>query len=240
MRRLHTWHVVLGLILAGSSAIAARAAGHSPKGELVFTVYVHNYAQVDAKTLSNAEIVATGIFRNAGVEAHWADAQEVSNGSPADLTETESNVLSNLRVYILPQEMAQRLGMPDNVMGLAPGKGPNRLLVYVFDQWLKALAERQVDEQMRGTIPWHATVAQILGAMMAHELGHILLNLPSHSESGIMKGDWDLKAMCDAAFGLLLFTRQQAEVIRAEVTRRNSDHASVVQNVESTSVAFEL
>ena len=222
MRRSQKWRVALALILAGYAATAARAAGNPAQEELAFTVYVHNYARVDAKTLANAEQVAAGIFRKTGVEARWVDAQEVSNGYPAGLTESESNALSNLRVYILPQEMARRLGMPDNVMGLAPGRSPDRLLVYVFYQWLNEVAQKQVREQARGNIPWHATVAQILGAMMAHELGHILLNLPSHSESGIMKGDWDLKAMCDSAFGVLLFTRQQAEVIRADVARRNA------------------
>ena len=236
MRKLHAWQAAVGLIVMGSSVIAARAADRPLQGKLAFTVYVHNYAQVDPRTLAGAEHVATGIFRNAGVEARWVDVPEVSGGSPIDLPESESN-LANLRVFILPNEMAQRLGMPDKVMGLAPGKGPNRLLVYVFYQWLRDLAYRQVDEQTKGNTPWHATVAQLLGAMMAHELGHILLNLPSHSDSGIMKGDWDMKAIGDAAFGLLLFTQHQAKQIQADVLRRNEDHAS---EVESAGVAFEF
>jgi hypothetical protein len=84
-------------------------------------------------------------------------------------------------------------------------------------------------------ITWHATVAQILGAMMAHELGHILLNLPSHSETGIMKGDWDLKELCDAAYGFLLFTRQQTEVIQADVARRNRQQTTAA---EGANLAF--
>lgn len=212
------------LIFAAFWASEARAAGNPAQEELAFTISVYNYAQVDAKTLANAKEAAAGIFRKTGVETRWVDAPEVSDH--VDLAENESNALTNLRVYILPQEMAQRLGMPDNVMGLAPGRGPDRLLVYVFYQWLNQVAQKQVREQARGNITWHATAAQILGAMMAHELGHILLNLPSHSESGIMRGDWDLQQLSDAAFGFLLFTRQQTEVIQADVARRNRQQTS--------------
>jgi hypothetical protein len=218
MQKSQKSRVAWVLICAAFWATEARAAGIPAQEELAFTICVHNYARVDAKTLANAEQVAAGIFRKT----------EVSDGSPVDLAESEANALTNLRVYILPQKMAQRLGMPDNVMGLAPGRGPNRLLVYVFYQWLNQLAQKQVREQMEGNIPRRATVAQILGAMMAHELGHILLNLPSHSDSGIMKGDWDLNVLCDAAYGLLLFTRQQAEVIRAETVRRGLHQSSYI------------
>jgi hypothetical protein len=203
MQKSQKSRVAWVLICAAFWATEARTAGIPAQEELAFTIYVHNYARVNAKTLANAEQVAAGIFRKTGVETRWVDTPEVSDGSPVDLAESESNTLTNLRVYILPQEMAQRLGMPDNVMGLAPGRGPDRLLVYVFYQWLNQVAQKQVREQARGNIPWHATVAQILGAMMAHELGHILLNLPSHSESGIMKGDWDLKELCDACIWIL-------------------------------------
>jgi hypothetical protein len=35
-----------------------------------------------------------------------------------------------------------------------------------------------------------------------------------------MRGDWNLKDLQDAVYGYLLFTPQQAEVMRAEVDRR--------------------
>lgn len=231
MRKSQKWQVACVLSFMAFCAIDARAAGNSPKEELAFTVYVHNYARVDAKTLANAEQVATGIFSKAGVVTRWIDAPQVSDGSSLDLAESESNTLTHLRVYILPQEMAQRLGMPDDVMGLAPGRGPDRLLVYVFHQWLNQVAQKQIREQGRGNITWHASVSQILGAMMAHELGHILLNLPSHSETGIMRGDWDRKQLSDAAFGFLLFTRQQTQVIQADVARRNRQQTSAAESV---------
>jgi hypothetical protein len=219
MAKTQRWQLVLGLLLTGFSGAAARAATHPAEGEARFTVHVRDYAQVDAKTLAEAEQVAAGIFRKAGVEAHWV---EISKESSADLTDMDTKILVNLQVHILPQEMANQLGMPDNAMGLAPGKGPDRKLVYVLYECVRKLAQRQVREQTKGDVTRNATAAQILGEMMAHELGHILLNLPSHSQIGIMRGDWDLKDLADVAYGFLFFTRQQAEIMRADVRRRGT------------------
>ena len=66
------------------------------------------------------------------------------------------------------------------------------------------------------------TKALILGHAMAHEIGHILLNLDIHTGIGIMRGSWNMDDLLDAASGQLVFTTQQAAVIRAEVARRMS------------------
>ena len=60
----------------------------------------------------------------------------------------------------------------------------------------------------------------ILGHVIAHEFGHLLLNLDSHSPTGIMRGMWDTNDFAAATYGDLLFTPQQAEVIRVDVARR--------------------
>lgn len=121
---------------------------------------------------------------------------------------------------MLSRSTAAVLGLPDDVMGVAPGSGPNRQIIYVFYGSLEPLAERQVLAMGKGDITRPATRAQILGHMIAHEIGHLLLNLPSHSDSGIMRVSWDLKDLQDVAFGSLLFTPAQATILREEVVRR--------------------
>jgi hypothetical protein len=54
-----------------------------------------------------------------------------------------------------------------------------------------------------------------------------LLNQESHSSAGIMRGDWNLKALQDAVCGYLLFTPQQAEIMQAEVGRRISQQRAL-------------
>jgi DNA-directed RNA polymerase subunit E'/Rpb7 len=96
----------------------------------------------------------------------------------------------------------------------------------VFDR-VKELAQKQLEAQAKGDISLRASTEKILGEMIAHEIGHILLNLPSHSAVGLMRGPWDLKDLQDVAYGALLFTPQQAAVVRAEVSRRNSKQETV-------------
>jgi hypothetical protein len=60
-------------------------------------------------------------------------------------------------------------------------------------------------------------VACVLGHVVAHEIGHLLLPFAAHSAGGIMKARLDPRL---AAIGGLFFTADQAEDIRAKLARR--------------------
>lgn len=222
MRKTQFRLVILGLLLTVFTEAHPVAAANPKKTSGTFTVHIHNYARVDPKTLAEAEKVATDVFRQAGVETRWIDA--AIGGSPDVKSENgDSRVpqgLSDIWLGMLSRSMAGTLGLPSDVMGVAPGSGPDRQIVYVFYDSLEPLAERQVLAWQRGDTSHPATRAQILGHMIAHEIGHLLLNLPSHSDSGIMRGSWELKDLQDVAFGSLLFTPAQAAVLRKEAVRR--------------------
>jgi hypothetical protein len=80
--------------------------------------------------------------------------------------------------------------------------------------------DRVEDFAVKHIADTHADTAQMLGHVIAHEIGHLLLNVQTHSASGIMRGRSDLWDVQNATYGHLLFTRQQAETIRGEVGRR--------------------
>jgi hypothetical protein len=61
-------------------------------------------------------------------------------------------------------------------------------------------------------------VAQVLGHVMVHELGHLLLPYGSHTKSGTMTAAWDRKQIEQIGRGWLSFTREQEEAIRARVS----------------------
>ena len=63
--------------------------------------------------------------------------------------------------------------------------------------------------------------AVILGHMLAHELGHLLLGLGSHSSRGIMRIPWREKQLKLAEMGGFTFSAKQAKAMRADVRRRN-------------------
>ena len=104
------------------------------------------------------------------------------------------------------------------------GVGPNSEVAYVFYERAEQLArqqmaEKRLRESLVGIVERRAELSQILGHVIAHELGH-LLGLHSHARTGIMRADWNLTDLQDIACGYFFFTSQQADVIRAEVRRR--------------------
>jgi hypothetical protein len=60
--------------------------------------------------------------------------------------------------------------------------------------------------------------SKILGHVIAHEMGHLLLPPNSHSQSGVMNADWDSEQLLRMVKGLLQFTPEQGELIRSHVS----------------------
>lgn len=61
---------------------------------------------------------------------------------------------------------------------------------------------------------------ELLGAVTAHELGHLLLGTNSHSGSGLMSAFWSGGKLRIAAQGWLTFTDAEAKRIHARMTAR--------------------
>jgi hypothetical protein len=69
----------------------------------------------------------------------------------------------------------------------------------------------------------HGSLAGIdilLGTVIAHEVGHLLLGNLKHSANGIMCGRWKKKELEMAGLQLLLFTNEEASAIRVEAAAR--------------------
>lgn len=70
-------------------------------------------------------------------------------------------------------------------------------------------------------------ISTVLGAVMAHEIGHLLLNSNDHSPTGVMSAVFEFTQIAEAARGHLLFTASQAARIRSRVTLRGYTDAGV-------------
>ena len=55
---------------------------------------------------------------------------------------------------------------------------------------------------------------ELLGYVIAHEVGHLLLGTDSHSHEGIMQGRWEDPQLREAGKGNLQFTPSQAGLMR--------------------------
>jgi hypothetical protein len=71
------------------------------------------------------------------------------------------------------------------------------------------------------------TACQILGHVLAHEIGHMLQRTSRHSETGVMKAQWtaaDYKSMAVRPFR---FTAEDVELILAGLPTMNRSNASL-------------
>jgi hypothetical protein len=203
------------ILTGGLGRIGWAAAAPATDSPARLTVNVRNYAKLDRKTLVRAGEVAHRILQRGGIEATFiplAPEERYQEGStPGSL---------NFSIKVLSREMTEKLHLPTTNMGLAPGEEHERTEAFVFAHKAADLAQKQTD----------ASLAEILGHAMAHEIGH-LFNL-RHCPLGIMHGDWDQRELYNMTMGRLNFSPEEAEQIRAEVTRRT--HPS--QTVETASL----
>lgn len=100
---------------------------------------------------------------------------------------------------------ADRLGLLTAVL-CAAAAGSKDLVV--FYETVQALARSAI------TL---ADLPEILGITLAHEIGHLLLGPERHSATGLMRADWSRGDLEDAAKGRLLFSKEHARRMRAEL-----------------------
>jgi hypothetical protein len=64
---------------------------------------------------------------------------------------------------------------------------------------------------------WNVALSDILGNVMAHELGHLLQGSNSHSREGIMQAHWQGEQLHRLSRGNLWFTTEQASHMRGKL-----------------------
>jgi hypothetical protein len=164
-------------------------------------VRVHNYAQVDSQVLLGSEQLVSGILQNAGVETVWlaCTSGEGSHSDP-DCAKPLNPADLNLN---LPKPNATKLyHRADSVYGFTLENN-----AWVFFDRVKASAS-----ELR------LNTAHILGNVIAHELGHLLLGENAHSNWGLMCAWWSPQQLLSANRGELSFSNVERAKIRGFVT----------------------
>lgn len=185
--------------LLGSAALGTGSAHAAERPDLAVTVVVHDYAQTPASVLGEARQTAERVFKQAGVRFAW----EAPQARPRKATD--------LFLRLVPERMIASYGLnrKDLAFSLAAGDGSTGCLAGIIVDRVEAVADRE-----------RSPLAVVLGHIIAHELGHLLLGTKTHAEAGIMKFPVDRSYLARAEKGELLFTRHQAKRIRENVRRR--------------------
>ncbi|MDR3699165.1 MAG: hypothetical protein P4L56_05985 [Candidatus Sulfopaludibacter sp.] len=166
-------------------AVLILAGGVAAKGEDL-TVYLQNTATAEFMTLVAAKGVTAKIFRGIGVRIHWELGGPAKTGGAGIVIQFDSNAPSRFR--------------PD-AFAYATPFDYTRTCIHIFY------------DRVLGSVP-RKLAPELLGHVMAHEIGHLLERTDGHSETGVMKahwttGDYDLMSM-----GPLSFTAGDVSAIR--------------------------
>ena len=208
--------VVTAVLTLGSPGFAQQS-GHEngPKLKIpTLKIYarLYNYAQVSRRTLSQAVKHAASVLHKAGVETDWVNCPTSKADAPKyPACQQLRGGPGVLQLRILSRAMARRFGLPREVYGFAGASlnGRSATVASVFHHRAEELTKAGA-----------ASLSMVLGHLLAHEIGHLLLGPEAHSRKGIMRIPWRRKDLDDAGLGLLLFTPPQGKRMRTNVLAR--------------------
>jgi hypothetical protein len=148
-----------------------------------------------------AERDVSAVLRAAGVQVVWINCQKGSHDNDC------GHVLepSEFEIHIVPTGKTRN----ELVFGEA-FLGENGSGKYA-DIFLQRIEEA---EGASGV-----DLSRLLGAVCAHELGHLLLGSQAHSAAGIMQPIWKRDALVKIGMGLMLFTREESRMMRERLGR---------------------
>jgi hypothetical protein len=180
-----TLTVLIAIGLTGT----ARTAVAEPEDPIAVPVYVTNQAEIPPSVFTHALAEATRIYSGIGVKLLW----------------TESSAAEyHFTVRIISKPLGGDRVIDLHALGAAPGTKQMRgKSAYAYYGPIERLA------QGSGT-----DVALVLGHVIAHELGHLLLPHDSHTMIGVMGNGWDRARIESARKGELTFTTDQGKAIR--------------------------
>ena len=183
------WKLALASVLLWGTVTTAQDRSSE------ITVLVNDSARVKPSVLRKAEREAGRMFDAAGIEIQWVNCSETNE----------------CRRILGPQEFVLHIvtggkTLNDFIFGEAflgeDGRGQ------YSDVFFDRLRQAQGD----------VNLALLLGAVSAHELGHLLLGSNSHSRIGIMEPRWGPEGLRTIGMGRLLFTPEQARSMRNRIS----------------------
>ena len=191
-RQIHACFVVLALCT--TYAGTTYASSSSKSGLTPVTVDVFNDAGVAGPVLKSAELEAERIFEAARIQIRWGNCPP-AQGAPADPSCHALRAPNHLSLRILPGANKQN----DDIFGVAflaaDGTGAYGDVFYGSVEKLRA--------------DGHSNIARLLGHVMTHEIGHLLIGSHAHAPWGIMAAKWHDQELRRLEMGTLFFTAEQ-------------------------------
>lgn len=164
------------------------------------TLSVFNDAGLPEKVIHDARDRTEFILLRAGVSLTWIDC-----AMPTGLIGS-----SDCSRISYPEHLSVRL-----VSGSPPASGDTFGQSFLNAEGEGSYAIVYMAAVRGSTATSFLREGDLLGDVIAHEVGHLLLGPNSHGKTGIMNGHWQPPELQLAAKGLLVFTQEEARRIRA-------------------------
>jgi hypothetical protein len=157
---------------------------------------------VPAAMMEEAGQEAVRIFRSAGIGIVWVNCS--GRGEPKQCSNVPAR--SDFVLHVVPKGKAADDVYGEAFLG-ADGRGQYADVFY-----------GRIEAAQRD---WGVSIPRLMGAVSAHEIGHLMLGLRAHSWTGIMAPVWRRESFTNLQMGALLFTREQA--VRMRNQRRENE-----------------
>lgn len=167
--------IVTGAVLAVWLAPAPQAAARV--SDVPMLVFLHNDAGVPPDILERARQLASSVFHDAGAKVMWIDDTAFARSMPVEPEERRAFTASIMQVRVMSGPMRKAMAVQDNALGMAVAQA--HFAWIAFDKILDSAHRAHID------------VADALGYVIAHEIGHLLLPVNSHSATGLMRKELD-------------------------------------------------
>jgi hypothetical protein len=194
----------LSLLPAASTNLWSRpqSKAQAPESARV-TISAYNDAGVPADVLARAQTEASQVFRKAGIEVTWLNCKVPAINGESSRACREAIFAEHLHLRIVQKS----LGLKRETMGISfqgdDGSGCYADLFY------------EPMEQLHSSDG--ADIANLLGHVAAHEIGHLLLGTNSHSVAGIMHAHWTAEELANAKVGRLVFLERESRGMKARL-----------------------
>ncbi len=169
------------------------------------TVAIYDDVHLPPQILAAAQDEAMRVYQKAGVVISWAVCKSSNLNAIADLRCQDPPSATHLNLRIIPH--ASKSG--DGIFGVA----------FLSAEGTGAYGDVSYNSVEKLDRDWHVGLARVLGHVMAHELGHLLLGSNAHSREGIMCPSWHAGELRLASMGTLLFSEEQAQFMRDRLAR---------------------
>jgi len=173
--------IVTGIGFRGLSLLLSLAglAAQPLDSGLKIEVHIYNYSAVSHEMLARAEHESARIFERIGVATIWLDCPLTSQEAVRNRACALPDAPTRLALRLQSNSMADSLGVGGDIFGsaLLPANESFGVVANVYADRTRELADGREFEV-------------ILGRVIAHELGHLLLGKNAHSAAGIMHARW--------------------------------------------------